>query len=129
MDSGAQYLDGTTDVTRTMHFGASLASHYAAASSSSSINNNNNGNDNNNSSGVSASELLPKPSQRMVDSYTLVLKGHTALARLVFPEGTTGARMDTVARMALWRCVLAFIASFYVLLFFVSRFLCRFLCY
>jgi len=48
LDSGAQYLDGTTDVTRMMHFG--------------------------------------EPTQRMKDCYTLVLRGHIALARAVFQK-------------------------------------------
>merc|ERR1712100_212905 len=39
----------------------------------------------------------------MGTNFTLVLKGHIALARLVFPEGTTGTRMDTLARMFLWQ--------------------------
>jgi len=64
LDSGAQYLDGTTDVTRTLHFGT--------------------------------------PTQRMVDCYTMVLKGHIALARAVFPESTLGSRIDALARQALW---------------------------
>lgn len=65
LDSGGQYLDGTTDVTRTLHFG-SCASAY------------------------------------MKTCYTLVLKGHIALARLVFPEGTIGSRLDALARLPLW---------------------------
>ena len=64
LDSGGQYLDGTTDVTRTLHFGV--------------------------------------PSAYMKQCYTLVLKGHIALARLVFPEGTIGSRLDALARMPLW---------------------------
>jgi Xaa-Pro aminopeptidase len=35
--------------------------------------------------------------------FTLVLKGHIAIAEAVFPVGTTGAQLDTLARMALWR--------------------------
>jgi Xaa-Pro aminopeptidase len=31
-----------------------------------------------------------------------VLKGHIALARAVFPEGTTGAQLDSFARQYLW---------------------------
>eukprot|EP01038_Epipyxis_sp_PR26KG_P016905 gene16905-23198_t len=65
LDSGGQYLDGTTDVTRTMHFGT--------------------------------------PSARMKECYTLVLKGHISLAKMVFPEGTLGSKLDTIARMALWQ--------------------------
>jgi Xaa-Pro aminopeptidase len=64
LDSGAQYHDGTTDVTRTLHFG--------------------------------------EPTQRMKDCFTLVLKGHINLARVIFPEGTTGHRLDSLARLPLW---------------------------
>jgi Xaa-Pro aminopeptidase len=65
VDSGAQYEDGTTDVTRTIALGA------------------------------------PKPEMR--DRFTRVLKGHIAIARAVFPEGTTGAQLDSLARIWLWR--------------------------
>jgi Xaa-Pro aminopeptidase len=64
VDSGAQYLDGTTDVTRTVAIG--------------------------------------EPSQEMRQRFTLVLKGHLALARVRFPAGTTGSALDALARMALW---------------------------
>ncbi|KAG5502984.1 hypothetical protein JKF63_04757 [Porcisia hertigi] len=64
IDSGAQYLDGTTDVTRTICF--------------------------------------TEPSDEQREAYTLVLKGHIALNSIVFPRDTSGARLDTVARMALW---------------------------
>jgi len=64
VDSGAQYLDGTTDVTRTVAFG--------------------------------------EPSPEMRERFTLVLKGHIALARVRFPEGVTGSSLDALARMALW---------------------------
>jgi len=64
VDSGAQYLDGTTDVTRTVAIG--------------------------------------EPSAEMCERFTLVLKGHLALARVRFPAGTTGSALDTLARMALW---------------------------
>jgi Xaa-Pro aminopeptidase len=65
IDSGAQYWDGTTDVTRTVCF-------------------------------------APQP-EEVREAYTLVLKGHIALNSIVFPKGTNGARLDTLARMALWR--------------------------
>ena len=65
VDSGAQYLDGTTDVTRTVAIGA--------------------------------------PTADMRDRFTRVLKGHIAIARAVFPAGTTGAQLDSLARAALWR--------------------------
>jgi Xaa-Pro aminopeptidase len=64
VDSGAQYLDGTTDVTRTLAIG--------------------------------------EPTAEMRQRFTLVLKGHLALARIRFPAGTTGSALDTVARVALW---------------------------
>ena len=64
VDSGAQYLDGTTDVTRTVAMG--------------------------------------EPSPEMRERFTLVLKGHLALARVRFPVGTTGSALDALARMALW---------------------------
>ena len=67
LDSGAQYQDGTTDVTRTLFFGAPASA-----------------------------------PQRVKDCYTLVLKGHIALARAVFPETTLGSRLDALARTALW---------------------------
>ena len=35
--------------------------------------------------------------------YTLVLKGHLQLQNVVFPEGTCGLQLDTLARMAMWR--------------------------
>ncbi len=65
VDSGAQYLDGTTDVTRTIAIG--------------------------------------EPTDEMRRNFTLVLKGHIALATARFPEGTTGSQLDTLARLPLWR--------------------------
>ena len=44
----------------------------------------------------------------MRDRFTRVLKGHIAVARAVFPPGTTGAQIDALARMALWRSGLDF---------------------
>ncbi len=64
VDSGAQYLDGTTDVTRTIAIG--------------------------------------KPTDEMRRHFTLVLKGHVALATARFPKGTSGSQLDTLARKALW---------------------------
>ena len=64
IDSGAQYRDGTTDVTRTVAIGA--------------------------------------PDAQMQRAYTLVLKGHIALARVRFPAGTPGRALDALARAALW---------------------------
>lgn len=65
LDSGGQYVDGTTDVTRTMHLGQ-CASEYEK------------------------------------ECYTRVLQGHIAIDRAVFPEGTTGLMLDSLARMPLW---------------------------
>lgn len=65
VDSGAQYLDGTTDITRTVALGTPTA-------------------------------------QERTD-FTLVMKGHIALATAVFPEGTTGHQLDALARMPLWK--------------------------
>ena len=66
VDSGGQYLDGTTDVTRTVWVGPG------------------------------------EPSAEMKDRFTRVLKGHIALARAVFPKGTRGTQLDTLARQFLW---------------------------
>ncbi len=38
----------------------------------------------------------------MRERFTLVLKGHLALARVRFPAGTTGSALDALARMPLW---------------------------
>jgi Xaa-Pro aminopeptidase len=35
-------------------------------------------------------------------NFTLVLKGHIALATAIFPEGTTGHQLDVLARQFLW---------------------------
>ena len=65
IDSGGQYQDGTTDVTRTVPIG--------------------------------------DPSADMIRHYTLVLKGHIALATVRFPPGTTGTHLDVLARHPLWQ--------------------------
>ena len=70
IDSGGQYQDGTTDVTRVVPIGS--------------------------------------PSAEMRDRYTRVLKGHIALATATFPRGTTGAQLDTLARLPLWQAGLDF---------------------
>ena len=64
IDCGGQYLDGTTDITRTI--------------------------------------VLGQPNAEQRKHYTLVLKGHIGLARLIFSEGTQGIHMDILARQALW---------------------------
>lgn len=65
VDSGGQYPDGTTDVTRTVPIG--------------------------------------EPTQEMRERFTLVLKGHIALATVRFPAGTTGSNLDALARYPLWQ--------------------------
>ena len=64
VDSGGQYLDGTTDVTRTVAIGT--------------------------------------PTTAQIRHFTLVLKGHIALARARFVTGTAGNQLDTLARAPLW---------------------------
>jgi Xaa-Pro aminopeptidase len=64
VDSGGQYPDGTTDVTRTI--------------------------------------VIGEPTREMRDRFTRVLKGHIAVARAVFPDGTRGSQLDTLARQFLW---------------------------
>ncbi|KAI1094601.1 aminopeptidase-like protein [Rostrohypoxylon terebratum] len=64
-DSGAQYLDGTTDTTRTLHFS--------------------------------------EPTAAEIEAYTLVLKGNMALDMAIFPKGTTGFALDSLARQYLWQ--------------------------
>ena len=70
LDSGGQYLDGTTDITRTI--------------------------------------ALSTPTAEQKRNYTLVLKGHIAIAMLKFPAGTKGVQMDILARMPLWQYGLNF---------------------
>ncbi len=65
VDSGGQYLDGTTDITRTIPLG----------------------------------ELTEEEKK----CFTLVLKGHIAVAQAQFPHGTRGAQIDAFARIALWK--------------------------
>jgi len=70
IDSGGQYEDGTTDITRTIAVG--------------------------------------RPSAEMRDRFTRVLKGHIAIARAVFPKGSSGAQIDALARQSLWAAGLDF---------------------
>jgi Xaa-Pro aminopeptidase len=66
VDSGGQYADGTTDITRTVWIGPG------------------------------------EPTAEQKDRFTRVLKGHIALAVQCFPQGTSGAQLDTLARQFLW---------------------------
>lgn len=65
VDSGGQYLTGTTDITRTVPMG-------------------------------DCTDL-----ER--EDYTLVLKGMIDLSMAVFPRGTAGCQIDSIARMPLWK--------------------------
>jgi Xaa-Pro aminopeptidase len=67
IDSGAQYPDGTTDITRTVWTGRAT------------------------------------PPTELRDRFTRVLKGHIAIAALVFPQGVAGPHIDAFARSALWQ--------------------------
>lgn len=64
VDSGGQYLTGTTDITRTLYSGSATA--------------------------------------EMKDHFTRVLKGMIAVSMARFPQNTSGAQLDTLARQALW---------------------------
>jgi len=44
----------------------------------------------------------------MRDRFTRVLRGHIAIARAIFPDGTTGAQLDSFARQFLWQAGLDF---------------------
>jgi Xaa-Pro aminopeptidase len=44
-----------------------------------------------------------KPTQQQKLHFTLVLKGHIAIARIKFPYGTTGGQIDALARQYLWQ--------------------------
>jgi Xaa-Pro aminopeptidase len=44
----------------------------------------------------------------MRDRFTRVLRGHIAIARAVFPEGASGAQLDSFARQHLWAAGLDF---------------------
>ena len=65
IDSVANYLDATTDITRTIALGT--------------------------------------PSADMRHDFTLVMKGHIAIATAIFPAGTRGHQLDAMARMPLWK--------------------------
>lgn len=42
------------------------------------------------------------PTDEQKHDFTLVLKGHIALANVTFPEGTRGSQLDVLARQFLW---------------------------
>ncbi|GAA5965072.1 hypothetical protein JCM3765_004847 [Sporobolomyces pararoseus] len=43
-----------------------------------------------------------RPTKEQKRAFTRVLQGHIAIDRVVFPEGTTGAMIDVLARSPLW---------------------------
>ena len=45
---------------------------------------------------------IGKVSEEMINNYTLVLKGHIAIATSIFPKNTKGREIDSLARKALW---------------------------
>lgn len=71
VDCGGQYLDGTTDITRTMSLGNPTASEK--------------------------------------HDYTLVLKGHLAIGRAIFPVGTRGSQLDALARIYQWQEMMTYL--------------------
>jgi Xaa-Pro aminopeptidase len=42
-----------------------------------------------------------------------VLQGHIAIDSAIFPEGTTGAQLDVLARKALWKDGLNYMVGFF----------------
>ena len=66
VDSGGQYHNGTTDITRVWALGG-------------------------------------QSTARQRRDYSLTLKGHLAIERCQFPEGTTGHQIDVLARQFMWR--------------------------
>jgi len=51
---------------------------------------------------VTRTVAIGEPAAEMRRRFTLVLKGHIALAEAVFPEGTAGSQLDAFARRPLW---------------------------
>ncbi len=76
LDSGGQYVQGTTDITRTIVLSRGGAGDVRAQQDS-----------------------LAQPKK----IYTLVLKCHLQLARTQFPPGTLGLQLDAIARQPLWQ--------------------------
>jgi len=44
-----------------------------------------------------------RPTPAQSEAFTRVLQGHIAIDSAIFPEGTTGAQLDVLARRALWQ--------------------------
>lgn len=52
---------------------------------------------------VTRTVAIGVPGSEMKRNFTLVLRGHIALACAKFPRGTTGAQLDVLARQYLWQ--------------------------
>ncbi len=52
---------------------------------------------------VTRTFLVGQATPDMIEKYTLVLKGHIALARVKFPRGLSGSNLDVLARFHLWQ--------------------------
>jgi Xaa-Pro aminopeptidase len=52
---------------------------------------------------VTRTVAIGTPTAEMRDRFTRVLKGHIAIAMAVFPDGTRGGQLDTLARQFLWQ--------------------------
>lgn len=57
---------------------------------------------------ITRTVAIGDPTPEMKKHYTLVLKGHIALSKAKFPDGTTGVQLDTLARQYLWEAGLDF---------------------
>ena len=53
--------------------------------------------------GITRTVAIGEPTNEMRRRFTLVLKGHIAIARARFPKGTRGIDLDPLARAALWQ--------------------------
>ena len=51
---------------------------------------------------ITRTVLIGKARQEWITNFTLVLKGHIAIASLIFKQGTSGADIDALARQHLW---------------------------
>ena len=78
-DSGGQYVDGTTDVTRTLHFGEPTQRMRDCFT-----------------------YVLKVFVHSLFILFTKSQQSHIALAQVVFPEGVLGSRLDPIARAPLW---------------------------
>ena len=57
---------------------------------------------------ITRTVAIGTPSEEMCDRFTRVLRGHIGIATAVFPDGTSGAQLDTLARLPLWQVGLDF---------------------